>query len=90
VARGHRFPRPRSYKGQLGIASSSVPTLSLTQLLTMRTSILAAALLAAVAPALAADNRQLYTHAKSDPTTFCNTWRCAWYVPYFLLSAADP
>jgi hypothetical protein len=56
----------------------------------MRTSILAAALLAAVAPALAADNRQLYTHAKSDPTTFCNTWRCAWYVSYFIFYAADP
>jgi hypothetical protein len=54
----------------------------------MRTSIIAAALLAAVAPVLAADYRQLYKHAKSDPTTFCNSWRCAWCAA-LPLSPAD-
>lgn len=51
----------------------------------MRVSLFAAALVAVAAPALASDLRQLYKHADSDPTTFCNSWRCAWCArsPFF-------
>jgi hypothetical protein len=44
----------------------------------MRVSALAAALLVALNPVLAVDHRELFSHPASDPTKFCNAWRCAW------------